>query len=111
MPNKRALLGRQALWFDRSYVYLTDAAFEIDDVDGYEISRRRIFFDDVLMVSLHGERRIGMIIGLACLNFWVGLVFAGIYLGVTQATGRSTVGLWVSLLFFFLIFTLPLLIH
>jgi hypothetical protein len=49
----RERLGRRAAFSHREYVYRTRDAFEIDEVEGYEVTRKRVFFDDVLLVTHH----------------------------------------------------------
>jgi len=37
----------------RQRVYRTREALEVDEIDGYDVARRRVFFDDVLLVTYH----------------------------------------------------------
>jgi hypothetical protein len=54
-PSRR-LLGTAYALADRARVYWTDEALEVDRIDNYEIRRRRVFFDEVLLVTLHSRR-------------------------------------------------------
>ena len=49
----RERLGRRAGFSHREYVYRASDSFEIDEIEGYEVTRKRVFFDDVLLVTHH----------------------------------------------------------
>jgi hypothetical protein len=49
----RERLGRRAAFSHREYVYRTRDCFEIDEVEGYDVARKRVFFDDVVLVTRH----------------------------------------------------------
>jgi len=53
--TKRVRLGRFAGIATRYSVYRTDAAVEIDERDNFEVQRRRVFFDDILLITLHRQ--------------------------------------------------------
>ena len=50
---KRERLGSRAGFSYREYVYRARDCFEIDDVEGYEVTRKRVFYDDVVLVTRH----------------------------------------------------------
>lgn len=52
----RRLLGKAHSWSERVRVFWTDEALEVDQADNYEIRRRRVFFDEILLVTLHSTR-------------------------------------------------------
>lgn len=52
----RRLLGKAHSWTERVRVFWTDEALEVDYADNYEIRRRRVFFDEILLVTLHSSR-------------------------------------------------------
>lgn len=52
----RRLLGKAHTWTERVRVFWTDEALEVDQADNYEIRRRRVFFDEILLVTLHSVR-------------------------------------------------------
>lgn len=52
----RRLLGKAHSWTERVRVFWTDEALEVDQADNYEIRRRRVFFDEILLVTLHSTR-------------------------------------------------------
>lgn len=55
-PPLRRLLGTAHTLSERVRVYWTGEALEVDRLDYYEIRRRRVFFDEVLLVTLHSGR-------------------------------------------------------
>jgi signal transduction histidine kinase len=55
-PSRRRLLGTAHTLSERVRVYWTGEALEVDRLDQYEIRRRRVFFDEVLLVTLHAGR-------------------------------------------------------
>ncbi|HYM60141.1 MAG TPA: hypothetical protein VEZ11_04540 [Thermoanaerobaculia bacterium] len=56
-PAKRKLLGRNFGLATRQYVYETEGGLEIDQLDFYEVVRRRVLFEDVQLVTYHQEVR------------------------------------------------------
>jgi hypothetical protein len=55
-PPRRRLLGTAHTLSERVRIYWTPEALEVDRLDHYEIRRRRVFFDEVLLVTLHAGR-------------------------------------------------------
>ncbi len=55
----RVYIGSIRSWGDRSRIYRTPEALEIDLLDHYEVRRRRVFFDEVQLVTLHETRAAG----------------------------------------------------
>jgi hypothetical protein len=49
----RERLGSRSGFSTREYVYRARDCFEIDDVEGYEVTRKRVFYDDVVFVTRH----------------------------------------------------------
>jgi len=64
---RRTLLGTASDVVTRVRVYLTDDAVEIDEIEGYNGVRKRVLFDEVLLVTLDRRRR------LQSLLVWGGL--------------------------------------
>jgi len=77
--NRRLLIGSANRIGTRERFYLVADGIEIDEIDHYEINRRRIFFDEIRFVTYH--RRFGV----PFLAF-TGL-FAGAFLVATMAMG------------------------
>jgi len=75
----RRLLGTASGIAERVRVYRTAEALEIDLMEYYNIRRRRVFFDEVQLVTLHSKR--GLVLGAAAwgvLALLVGLAAAGV---------------------------------
>jgi hypothetical protein len=51
----RRYLGSAHSLAERVRVYWTDRGLEVDSSEGYEIRRTRVFFDEVLLVTLHSK--------------------------------------------------------
>ena len=49
----REKLGRRVAFSHREYVYAARDCFEIDEVEGYDVTRKRVFYDDVVLVTRH----------------------------------------------------------
>lgn len=103
----RRYLGRAQTLSERVRTYWTDEALEVDLADNYEIRRRRVFFDEILLVTLHMTRRgvlasllpftLALVLAVAALAsasdqpsasrfFWVGTaLFGGLGLGLVLA--------------------------
>jgi len=61
-------------------VYRTPEAIEVEQVDQYQIFRKRVFFDEVRLVTLHSKRGIGA--------GWI-LLILGLLLGLLALTTRD----------------------
>jgi hypothetical protein len=68
--SRRTFLGNDNSIAERVRIYRTPEAIEVDQVDQYQIFRRRVFFDEVRLVTLHSKR--GGALG------WVLLALAGV---------------------------------
>jgi hypothetical protein len=54
-PVARIRLGHYAGLATRYSVFRTEAALEIDEKDHFEVRRKRVFFDDILLVTHHRD--------------------------------------------------------
>lgn len=61
-PAKRTRIGRNNGFATRQVVYRTPVGIEIDELDHFEIVRKRVFYDDVLLVTYHREQSWGFVI-------------------------------------------------
>ena len=74
---KRRLLARYNGLATRHSVYMTDAAIEVDEHDSFEVVRKRVFFEDIQLVTLHERVGIAGIfagLGLATFVFFIALI-------------------------------------
>lgn len=55
--STRKKLGSCLNYNERHYVYLLPDVLEIDQLDGYDVTRRRVFLNEVQLVTLHRQRR------------------------------------------------------
>src|SRR5262249_31203720 len=55
-PRRRVFLGRDSTWAERIRVYRTDEALEVVYVSSFQLTMRRVFFDEVQLVTLHRSR-------------------------------------------------------
>lgn len=65
----RKRIGR---WNDiatRQIVYESDLGIEVDELDHFEIVRRRVFYDDILLVTMHKEIGAAYIVTMAIFFF------------------------------------------
>jgi hypothetical protein len=81
----RRYLGRAQSLSERVRTYWTDEALEVDRADNYEIRRRRVFFDEILLVTLHNTR--GFLVSI--LPLLMGLLFAVIALAASDEPAAS----------------------
>jgi hypothetical protein len=87
--SQRRFLGRYNDVITRQAVYATDSALEVDEQDNFQIVRKRVFFEDVLLVTLH--ERVAILAILFCLGFGAFFVLIGAIAG--GAGGWSLGGL------------------
>lgn len=75
-PSTRKLLGRNAGAMSREAVYETTDGIESESREGYEVTRKRVLYEEVQLVTIH--RTVGMlyVVTLALLA----LVFGGLAL-------------------------------
>ena len=77
---KRRFLGRYNDLITRHAVYETENALEIDEQDNFEIVRKRVFYEDVLLVTMHeqlGIIAIFFVLGFAAFLFLVAAIAGG----------------------------------
>jgi hypothetical protein len=76
---RRAFLARRVGLSSVERVYRTRDAIEVDELEGYDVTRRRVLFDEVLLVTHHQEVGwpfvVGMLIVITLMGF-VSLVTA-----------------------------------
>jgi hypothetical protein len=75
-PAKRTLLGRNAGVMLREAVYETADAIECESREGYDVTRKRVLFDEVLLVTIHRQVGLPYVITTAVAT----IIFTGIAL-------------------------------
>ena len=78
---KRRFLGRYNDLVTRAAIYETGSALEVDQQENFEIARKRVFFHDVLLVTMHERTPLLAIVA--------SLLFAALLFVIGAVTGRS----------------------
>jgi len=73
-PGKRTLLGRNAGVMLREAVYETADSIECEAREGYDVTRKRVLFEEVLLVTIHREMGTLYVIAMAA----AAVIFAGV---------------------------------
>lgn len=72
----RTRIGRNNDFATRQIVYRTPAGIEVDELDHFEVVRRRVLYDDVLVVTYHREQSWGYVVFLAIVVLIFGVLAA-----------------------------------
>lgn len=80
----------------RGRVFLTDDAIEVDEHDGWHIARRRVFLDDIVLITLHRAR--------SWMGFWTLQAIAATILMMGWAVASAAPG---EVFYVFLIIASP----
>lgn len=68
---ERILLGKVSGLSSRQRVFRTPDAIEVEETEGYDLTRRRVWFDEVLLVTYHREMGWAFVVAM--------LAFSGIF--------------------------------
>lgn len=101
----RVLLGKRSGLSSRQRVFRTPDAVEVEEAEGYDVSRRRVWLDEVLLVTHHRTYGLGFLLTMAAFALFFGLVSIGALIG-DLTVGLVILGL--SVLPFILAFLLRL---
>lgn len=91
-PPPRTLLGKQSNLSSRQRVFRTALAIEAEETEGYDVSVRRVFFDEVLLVTYHQTVGVGFVVGMLAVISLFG------FLGLALLMADTRVGVGVLLL-------------
>jgi hypothetical protein len=91
-PPRRTLLGRTSSFTGRHSVYAIDDGLEIDENDAGMITRKRVYYDDVLFVTLHRHRGVAFLVVSGMAAFFLGLIALAI-----GASGNTAAGIVFAL--------------
>lgn len=92
MKRKRERIGRWSDIATRQFIYRTDAGIEVDELDQFEITRKRVFYDDILLVTKH--RYIGPL--FVVITMLLGTAFLTMGLFVHEKAALITFGVIAS---------------
>jgi hypothetical protein len=73
---RRILLGTKSGLATRIRVYLAADAVEVDEIEGYTGTRKRVLLDEVLLVTLDRRRRGGALVLLGIMALFFPITFA-----------------------------------
>lgn len=100
VPPRRVRLSRWATPVTREAAFQSADAVELDSSEFFQLTRRRVLFEDVRLVTLHRRRGIAYIVAMAAIALMF-LAPAGI---IVAATNDG----WIAALFFVGIALFPL---
>ncbi len=87
----RTRIGRFNDIATRQIVYQTGEALEIDEIDQFEVVRRRVYWDDILLVTFH--TMVGMAFVITMAVFFV--LFLAIA-GILQSSHENDAAMWFA---------------
>jgi hypothetical protein len=61
----RKRIGRYSDVATRQIVYQTEDALEVDEIDHFEIVRKRVYFDDILLMTMHSHVGVAFVVTMA----------------------------------------------
>jgi hypothetical protein len=68
--TNRTLLRRSRTLLGTDAIFLTSDGLDVDASQNYEVIRRRVFFDDVTLVTLHHERGVAFLLTTAAFGIF-----------------------------------------
>ncbi len=105
-PPLRTLLGKQSSLSSRQRVYRTAFGVEAEETEGYDVAVRRVFFDEVLLVTYHQTVGVGFVVGMLV----VISLFGFLGLALLMADTRTGIGVLLFVVPFALALFLRLLL-
>jgi len=90
----REFLGNDYSYFVRRKVFLLVDALETDEYLFIRIERTRVYFDDVLAVTIHRQRGIGALVATGLVSFLFGILAIG---NVVESSGEKLVAGFIFL--------------
>jgi hypothetical protein len=79
---ERILLGKVSSLSSRQKVFRTPDAVEVEETEGYDLTRRRVWFDEVLLVTYHREVGWAFVVTMLALSGIFG--FPGLLMLIAQ---------------------------
>jgi hypothetical protein len=90
---RRAFVARRIGFSSVERVYRTRDGIEVDELEGYDVTRRRVLFDEVLLVTHHQEMGWPFVVAMLMLLTFTGFMSLGL------AAIEPSVGLWTAFFF------------
>jgi hypothetical protein len=69
----------------RELIFETADAIEVDSREGYEISRKRVLFEEVLLVTIHRTLGVAYVVVMLLLSLVFGILAVGFQFGAHEA--------------------------
>ena len=89
-PAPRKRIGRNVSGMTRALIYETADAIEVESREGYEVSRKRVLYEEVLLVTIHRALGLAYVTSLGVMA----LLFGGIALTILIASREPVVAAW-----------------
>jgi len=87
---QRHYLGKSSGFGQTVRLYQTREALEVDETEGYDVVRRRVYYDDILLVTHHQYVGVAFVVAASVLV----LMFGALALALGRAESWP-VGLWI----------------
>jgi hypothetical protein len=84
-PAPRRKLGRNVGVMTRELIFETADAIEVDSREGYEVTRKRVLFEEVLLVTIHRTYGAAYVVVMLILSLVFGVLAVGFQFGAHEA--------------------------
>ncbi len=91
-PGSRKQIGRNVGAMTRDWIFETADAIEVESRTGYEVSRKRVLYEDVLLVTIHREVGFAYVISLGIAALLFGGIALAILLGARETVAAASFG-------------------
>lgn len=92
-PGPRRKLGRNVGVMTRESIFETADAIEVDSREGYEVVRKRVLFEEVLLVTIHRTYGVAYVVVMLILTLVFGMVTLVFQFGAHEAGFAITFGI------------------
>lgn len=89
-PAPRRKLGRNVGIMTRELIFETADAIEVDSREGYEIVRKRVLFEEVLLVTIHRAYGVAYVVVTMVLSLLFGILAVGFQFGAHETGAAIT---------------------
>jgi hypothetical protein len=89
-PSPRRKLGRNVGVITRELIFETADGIEVDSREGYDIVRKRVLFEEVLLVTIHRAYGVTYVVVMLLLSIVFGILAVGFQFGAHEAGAAIT---------------------
>jgi hypothetical protein len=89
-PAPRRKLGRNVGVITRELIFETADGVEVDSREGYDIVRKRVLFEEVLLVTIHRAYGVTYVVVMLLLSIVFGILAVGFQFGAHEAGAAIT---------------------